>query len=223
MPALLSPLLVDVIVKQDHEPLAMKRCSQCRQIVSVKQFTKDKTKKDGLGSYCLECNSIRRREWGKNNPSKLKAQRRRRNQQDRVKQSNREFYQSNREAILAKSKKQRTGKEGYLKTMLRSAKSRAKENNLEFDIDLQYLQSVATDHCPVDGLPFDWNRQLEADKSLPFATPSLDRINSSQGYVKGNVKIIGWKWNAKKSNMNLDDLLLLVKYVRSATKPENSM
>jgi hypothetical protein len=102
--------------------------------------------------------------------------------------------------------------------MLRSAKSRAKENNLEFDIDLQYLQSVATDYCPIDGLPFDWERHLATDKSLPLATPSLDRIDSSKGYVKGNVKIIGWKWNAKKSNMNLDDLLLLVEYVRNATK-----
>jgi hypothetical protein len=198
--------------------LLEKQCIKCRQIVSAKQFTKNKTKKDGLGSYCLECNGVARREWEKNNPDKLKAQKQRRNQQDRVKQSKRESYQSNREIILAKLKQQRTGKEGYLKTMLRGAKSRAKKNNLEFDIDLQYLQSVATDYCPVDGLPFDWERRLETNKSLPLATPSLDRIDSSKGYVKGNVKIIGWKWNAKKSNMNLDDLLLLVEYVRNATK-----
>jgi hypothetical protein len=198
--------------------LLEKQCIKCGQIVSARQFTKNKAKKDGLGSYCLECNGIARSEWGKNNPDKLKAQKQRRNQQDRVKQSNREFYQSNREAILAKLKRQRTGKEGYLKVMLRSAKSRAKENNLEFDIDLQYLQSVVTDYCPIDGLPFDWERHLATDKSLPLATPSLDRIDSSKGYVKGNVKIIGWKWNAKKSNMNLDDLLLLVKYVRNAAK-----
>jgi len=199
-------------------PLLEKQCSKCEQIISAKQFTKDKNKKDGLGSYCLECNRANRREWNKNNPNKLKAQKQRWNQQDRVKQSKRESYQSNRETILAKLKQQRTGKEGYLKTMLRSAKSRAKENSLEFNIDLQYLQSIATDHCPVDGLPFDWDRQLEVDKFLPLATPSLDRIDSSKGYVKGNVKIIGWKWNAKKSNMNLDDLLLLVEYVRNATK-----
>lgn len=201
-------------------PLLEKQCFQCKQIVSTKQFTKDKTKKDGLGSYCLKCNGTRRREWAKNNPDKLKAQKQRRNQQDHVKQSRRDSYQTNRDTILAKLKKQRTGKEGYLKTMLRSAKSRAKENNLEFNIDFQYLQSIATDYCPVDGLPFDWDRQLEIDKSLPLATPSLDRVDSSQGYVKGNVKIIGWKWNAKKSNMNLDDLLLLVEYVHSATKPK---
>ena len=200
--------------------LLEKQCIKCRQIVSAKQFTNNKTKKDGLGSYCLECNGVARREWGKNNPDKLKAQKQRRNQQDRVKQSKQESYQSNRETILAKLKQQRTGKEGYLKTMLRGAKSRAKKNNLEFDIDLQYLQSVATDCCPVDGLPFDWERRLGTNKSLPLATPSLDRINSSKGYVKGNVKIIGWKWNAKKSNMNLDDLLLLVEYVRNATKPK---
>lgn len=187
----------------------------------MEKFAKDKSsKKDGHHHRCKLCQVTYLREWKQNNPDKVRAQRKRHKQlhSDQLKLAKRVHYYANREVILANSKKKRTGKRGYLKTMLRSAKARAKEFNLQFDIDLEYLEFIATDHCPVDGLPFDWDRQLETDKSLSLATPSLDRIDSSQGYVKGNVKIIGWKWNAKKSNMNLDDLLLLVEYVRSATK-----
>ena len=204
--------------------LLEKQCSMCKEKLPLEQFGKDSNKKDGKHHRCKACQLAYNRQWKKANPDKVnlynKEARTRESKQarDRRLERNREHYYKNREIILPQLKQARTGKEGYLKTMLRGAKSRAKENNLEFDIDLQYLQSVATDCCPVDGLPFDWERRLETNKFLPLATPSLDRIDSSKGYIKGNVKIIGWKWNAKKSNMNLDDLLLLVEYVRNATE-----
>lgn len=204
--------------------LLEKQCSMCKEKLPLEQFGKNSNKKDGKHHRCKACQLTYNRQWKKANRDKVnlysKEARARESKQDRNKrlQRKREWYQTNRKNILPQMKKARTGKEGYLKTMLASAKARAKESNLQFDIDLKYLGFIATDYCPVDGLPFDWERQLETDKSLPLATPSLDRIDSSQGYVKGNVKIIGWKWNAKKSNMSLDDLLLLVEYVRGATK-----
>lgn len=206
--------------------LLEKQCSACKERLPLDQFPKDKSKKDGRHHLCNACKLIYNRQWKKANKDKVnlykKEARTRESKQARNKrlQYKREWYHTNRESILPQMKRARTGKEGYLKTMLSSAKKRAKESNLQFDIDLEYLLSIATDHCPVDGLPFDWNRELDTNKNLPLATPSLDRIDSSQGYVKENVRIIGWKWNAKKSNMNLDDLLLLVKYVRNATKPK---
>jgi len=78
--------------------------------------------------------------------------------------------------------------------------------------------AITGDYCPVDGSPFDWDRQLEIDSTLPLATPSLDRIDSSSGYTKDNVTIVGNKWNRWKSNMNLGELELLIQYVRSVTK-----
>ena len=115
----------------------------------------------------------------------------------------------------------RKGKDAYLKLMLKSAKTRAKQKQWDFDLDVEHLESIATDHCPVDGKTFDWDRKMTEDSTLDLAVPSLDRIDSSKGYIKGNVKIIGKNWNSKKSNMSLDDLLLLVDYVRNATEAEN--
>jgi hypothetical protein len=204
--------------------LLEKQCCMCKEGLPLEQFNKDSSKKDGKSNRCKACQLIYNRQWKKANPDKVRVYRKearaRESTQARNKrlQRKRKWYYANREILLPQMKQRRIGKEGYLKTMLASAKSRAKECNLQFDINMEYLWSIATDHCPVDSLPFDWERRLETDKSLPLTTPSLDRIDSSQGYIKGNVKIIGWKWNAKKSNMNLNDLLLLVEYVRSATE-----
>ena len=105
--------------------------------------------------------------------------------------------------------------------MLRCAKSRAKEKGWDFDLDMDYLMSVATDHCPVDNKPFDWNRERELITNgdfFDYSIPSIDRTDSSKGYVKGNIAIIGDKWNRWKNNMELDDLLLLTQYVQSVAK-----
>ena len=193
-----------------------KRCSRCEQNLSVEDFYKDSSRKDGLSNKCKACTYTKQRKYKKNNPDIIKAQKKRyyENNKDKFRQR----YQENKERIAQNAKKSRTGKEGYIKTMICSAKTRAKAKNWDFDLDLDFLLEVTGDYCPVDGLPFDWNRELDQDNSLPLTIPSLDRIDSSQGYTKNNVIIIGDKWNRWKNNMSLDDLELLVKYVRSVTK-----
>ena len=101
--------------------------------------------------------------------------------------------------------------------MLQAAKSRAKKKGWEFNIDLDYLYAIAPEKCPVDGREFDWERKLENDNTLLLSIPSLDRIDSTKGYIKGNIAIIGDQWNRWKNNMNLDDLHKLMQYVRGVT------
>lgn len=55
MPALLSPSLADAIVKRDHEPLAMKQCTKCKQLLLVDQFHKSRNQKNGLDNQCKSC------------------------------------------------------------------------------------------------------------------------------------------------------------------------
>lgn len=225
MSAILSPSLVNAVEKQDHEPVAMKQCRKCKEFLPLTLFYKKADSKDGLINQCKSCKIICNREWKRANPDKVKAHKRqyKKTNKKQVGNERKRYYQKHKERILSRMEQERTGKEGYIKTMLATAKQRAKNATLEFNLDVEYLLSIATDHCPVDGTPFDWFRQLKQDKSLNLAIPSLDRVDSSKGYIKGNVKIIGFKWNSKKSNMNLQDLLLLVEYVRNATKSENSM
>ena len=193
-----------------------KICSRCKQKFPLENFYKDASRKDGLNNKCKLCTDVKQRKYKENNPDIVKAEKRR--YYERNKDKFKQRYQDNREHIAQKAKESRTGKEGYIKTMLQSARTRAKSRGWEFDLDMGFLLEQSGNYCPVDGLPFDWNRELDQNKSLPLTIPSLDRTESSRGYTKDNVVVMGDKWNRWKSNMNIDDLELLIKYVRSVTK-----
>ena len=64
---------------------------------------------------------------------------------------------------------------------------------------------VLPEVCPVFGTPFEEN--------TPFAA-SLDRIDSSQGYIKGNIQVLSARANTLKNDATLDELEKLVAYLR---------
>lgn len=92
---------------------------------------------------------------------------------------------------------------------LRSAKKRAANKRLEFDLDNNYLQKIFTQYCPISSEPFVFS----LGKPHPNS-PSLDRIIPEKGYVKGNVVVISHKYNTYKSNYSLEDLEKLIVYIK---------
>ena len=156
------------------------------------------------------------RRYKKGHPERIKKDKK--DYYDANREKLRQYYHDNKEWILRNAKQGRTGKYGVLKTMLQAAKSRAKKKGWDFDLDLDYLHAIAPEECPVDGRGFDWDRKLERDSALPLTVPSLDRIDSAKGYIKGNVAIIGDQWNRWKSNMKPSDLRTLMQYVCGATE-----
>ena len=96
--------------------------------------------------------------------------------------------------------------------MVNSAKHRAQEKNLPFDIDLDYIRSIVGDnaqfasHCPVLGMPLEWSCERNLGRITFPNSPSLDRIDPSKGYVKGNVWIISHRANQIKSDASHDEL-----------------
>ncbi len=81
---------------------------------------------------------------------------------------------------------------------------------LEFTITESDLQMI--DVCPVLGIPLDWSPSARKDN-----TPSIDRFDSSKGYVPGNVAIISWRANNLKSNGTLDEFKRLVEWMASCS------
>lgn len=81
------------------------------------------------------------------------------------------------------------------RAMLMSAKDSAKRKGLAFNIDLSDI--YIPDVCPVLGIPL---KKVGRGASLSewYGRPSLDRIDSSKGYVKGNVAVISLKANILK-------------------------
>lgn len=84
--------------------------------------------------------------------------------------------------------------------MLINAKQRAKRYGYEFNIDLSDI--VIPDLCPLLQIP------ITVDSSSDIKSrASLDRIDSTKGYIKGNVQVISWMANRIKTNATEEELL----------------
>tara|TARA_R110002124_G_scaffold54003_9_gene154168 strand:+ start:1141 stop:1698 length:558 start_codon:yes stop_codon:yes gene_type:complete len=79
-----------------------------------------------------------------------------------------------------------------LKAMLRRARGATKSRGLDVDLDVEHLSSLWEEQggrCAVSGLPFTRETYENAFVKTPFA-PSVDRVDCSKGYLKGNVRLV---------------------------------
>lgn len=65
----------------------LKECSKCGKILSLTEFGKDKTKKDGFNSSCKNCKLLYRK-----------------NKKEHIDNKNKEYYKNNKEKVLGTSK-----------------------------------------------------------------------------------------------------------------------
>jgi hypothetical protein len=84
--------------------------------------------------------------------------------------------------------------------MLDRSKSRAKKKGFEHNITIEDIQIPAK--CPLLGIEL-----FPGSGNVCPNSPTLDRIDSTQGYVKGNVWVISYKANTIKSNATPEELL----------------
>lgn len=100
---------------------------------------------------------------------------------------------------------------------LNKSRSRAKERNLPFDIDLQHLQSIMTSLCPVFKIPLSWGLYGNGSKNT-FNSPSLDRVVPEFGYTKGNVVFISGIANMIKQDVTEDELYAVADWLHDKRK-----
>jgi hypothetical protein len=110
------------------------------------------------------------------------------------------------------SQKYRNTKRGHMTTLLSRARRRAKNNNIPFDLDVDYLMTIPSDVCPVFGLELAWcsNTGVRHENA-----PSLDKLIPELGYVKGNVNWISWRANRIKNDGNLEDHKKIVAWLEA--------
>ena len=87
------------------------------------------------------------------------------------------------------------------------AKYRAKQKGLDFNITKEDI--VIPDTCPLLGIPME--------------SPSLDRIDSTKGYTKGNVWVISNRANTLKNDATLSELKLLVERLEKVLPRGNAL
>lgn len=92
---------------------------------------------------------------------------------------------------------------GTISNKLQSSKRRAKNDNLENTLTNAYVTSLWEQQggsCAKTGIEMG----RIGDKWL---SPSIDRIDPTQGYTEGNVQWTCWRYNDAKSNMTDEGFL----------------
>jgi hypothetical protein len=95
------------------------------------------------------------------------------------------------------------------KTKAERLKAKAKQKNIPYDLDTDYLEQKWTGYCAISGLPIN----LHGPRVDPYHA-ELDRFTPSKGYTKGNVFWVSRKFNILKSNSTLDELELIIKFLK---------
>ena len=138
------------------------------------------------------------------------------NNKEYAKEKARQYYWNNKEKVLKNVQEYRDknratirekGIEYYRRKLknrlLNAAKARARKYNMEFDITLDDF--ILPMYCPLLGIEMKVNKGRNSVKKNSF---SLDRIDSSKGYVKGNVWVISMLANSIKNNATLEEVVV---------------
>jgi hypothetical protein len=100
------------------------------------------------------------------------------------------------------------------KLYLDIVKYRAKRDNIPYAVSDEYLKKLYVDQnkrCAISGLKILFYTGKTPQASRPrvkaLTTASLDRINSNNGYVEGNVRWVHKEYNMLKCNLSDEKLL----------------
>lgn len=116
-----------------------------------------------------------------------------------------------RDYLLDVARNKRYLKKHTERRLYYSCKARAKQLGLEFNLELTDI--VIPVYCPYLKQPLT-NLFAEAGAKTAWYNPSVDRIDPSQGYVKGNIEVISRKANVMKNNASVEELLLFAEAVK---------
>ena len=94
------------------------------------------------------------------------------------------------------------------KLLYSNIKSRCKRIGREFSIELEDI--LIPEKCPVFG--FDLKRE---DRQTWMCAPSVDRIDSSKGYIKGNITVVSRRANIIKRDATIQELEQLFNYYKT--------
>lgn len=112
----------------------------------------------------------------------------------------RPHYLQNKEQHHQRAKKHH--RENLERQLWRSAKFRAEKSELEFDIEISDVVIPAV--CPILQTPFVIGTMSAA---------SIDRIDNTKGYIKGNIQVVSRRANTMKGDCDLDQLKLFAEWI----------
>lgn len=165
------------------------KCSACGEHRARSEFTKGRTK-------CRPCAAAYQRSYRAKNPV-------------RVKEWTRSSYRTHREAEIAGSrayeaKRRAADPVGFL---VARCKVQARRRGIEFNIT--YADIMIPDLCPIFGVLLD---PIGAGTDN---VPSIDRLDSTKGYIPGNVWVISSRANRLKNDGTAQEHETIAAAIRS--------
>ena len=191
---------------KNGEDILSKICACCKEEKNKEEFSRKSANKDGLYSYCKQCKKDQDKVYYSLNRDKviLAVKIRSETIKEHLKEYIKDYREKNYNKIITQRNTFRL--DNPSSTIYRAAKHRAKFRGIDFDIELSDV--IIPEFCPVLHIPLSVSTGKVSDYS-----PSLDRIDSTKGYIKGNVQVISYKANTMKSNANAEDLLLFASWI----------
>jgi hypothetical protein len=116
------------------------------------------------------------------------------------------------------------GTEHIPKTKYGQWKAGAEKRGHEWDLTIEALEALYVQQrgrCALTGAPLvvALRSQVERHEVDPDAVVSLDRIDSSRGYVPGNVQLVSWATNRAKSDLSSSAFAALCRSVAASHCP----
>ena len=107
--------------------LIAKECTKCREIKSVNEFSRDKSKTDGLKTQCKQCC----KQWRENNKEYMKQWRE--NNKEYMKEYKKQYYENNKEYMKEYNKQYYENNKEYMKEYRKQYYEDNKEHVKEYD------------------------------------------------------------------------------------------
>jgi len=109
--------------------------------------------------------------------------------------------------------KQFSDKIGHARTIAHGRKKDAKNRGIEFSIEIKKLLKELPENCPVLNIPLSWGVR-KGSKGNKENSPSLDRFDTTKGYVYGNVYWMSFKANTIKSNATTSEVEAVANWMK---------
>lgn len=164
------------------------KCCICKEYKDKEHFYKSKTLSRGYEYRCKECSRERTLEYHYTNRNEQLLKFKKRN--DSL-------------SLEERAEKAINHKVWYKNTIQQRLLYRARERSKKLKLlcDLEISDIIIPDVCPLLNVPFQMGNKYEK-----WYTYSLDRIDNSKGYVKGNVHVITYLANTMKSKASKEEL-----------------
>lgn len=108
-------------------------------------------------------------------------------------------------------------KKQHIRKYLNNARTRAIRDKLDFNLTQEYLESIATDECPIFKIKFEWGISGMGKGKHRDNTPTLDRIIPEKGYVVGNVAFLSHRANRIKDEGSMQEHYAIADWIWEKT------